>query len=44
MDPIIAQAGLCLMISMAVFLFQGLYFLAFLTVIMLYMFMQITGY
>ena len=44
MDPIIAQAGLCLMISMAVLLFQGLYFAAFLTVIMLYMLMCITGH
>ena len=43
MDSDIALWGLCLMISMAVLLFQGLYFAAFLTVIMLYMLMCITG-
>jgi hypothetical protein len=44
MDPIIAQAGLCLMISIAVLLFQGLYFAAFISVIILYMLMCITGH
>lgn len=44
MDSDIALWGLCIMISMAVFLFQGFYFAAFISGIMLYMFMQITGY
>ncbi len=44
MNPTIAQAGLCLMISMAVLLFQGLYFAAFISGIMLYMLMYITGH
>lgn len=44
MDSDIALWGLCYTIAVVIFLVQGLYFLAFLACVILYMGMRFTGH